>query len=70
MIGVVFATSEVIREKIAFGPLIDFISMTDVDAIYVCYPHSEDVCLTEEESVKRFGEIGVKVAAWQVLWTA
>jgi hypothetical protein len=41
--------------------------MTDIDAIHVCYPHAEYMCPTEEEGVKRFSEVSVEVAAWEVI---
>ncbi len=70
LIGVVFATSEIVREKVAFSPLVDLISMTNIDAIHVCDPRAEYVCPTKEEGVKRFSEVSVEVASWKIPGTA
>lgn len=70
LIGFVFSTSEIVREQVAFGALVNLISMADVDAIDVCYPHSEYVISAENEGFDGFVEVGVEITVWEILGAA
>jgi hypothetical protein len=40
----VLSTSEIVGDLVLLGALVDFISMADVDAIKVRYPHALQSC--------------------------
>jgi hypothetical protein len=40
-------TSEKVCDQVALGALIDFVPMTNVYPVHVCYPYSEDVVPAE-----------------------
>jgi hypothetical protein len=47
LIGERVPTSEIMCDEVALGSLVDFVPMTNVYAVHVCDPYSEDVVPAE-----------------------